>query len=70
MTVPSDLSSREHWAEGHHWIYPVMNRVIEGIEKGDPAMTRNSERLVTFADLFGQSRHLVPPVPPPAENDV
>ena len=33
----SDLTPCEHRAEGKHWIYPVMDRVIKGIERGDPA---------------------------------
>jgi hypothetical protein len=34
-----DLSPVEHSGEGKHWIYPVMDEVIEGIEHGDPACT-------------------------------
>ena len=33
----SNLSPLEHTENGKHWIYPVMNCVIDGIEKGDPA---------------------------------
>ncbi|HEY3052921.1 MAG TPA: hypothetical protein VGK04_05965 [Thermoanaerobaculia bacterium] len=32
-----DLSPAEHHAEGRLWVYPVMDRVIEGVEAGDPA---------------------------------
>jgi len=35
-----DLSPLEHSGEGKHWIYPVMDKVIEGIEQGDPACTQ------------------------------
>ena len=32
-----DLSPTEHTERGRHWVYPVMEKVIEGIEAGDPA---------------------------------
>jgi hypothetical protein len=35
-----DLSPREHSEQGRHWVYPVMHKVIEGIEAGDPACVR------------------------------
>jgi len=37
ITAPCDLTPTEHSANGKRWIYPIMDRVIEGIEKGDPA---------------------------------
>lgn len=37
---PRDISPREHTEKGRHWIYPVMNRVIDGIAAGDPACIR------------------------------
>ena len=37
LTVHTDLTPREHRAQGHHWIYPVMYGVIDGIALGDPA---------------------------------
>ena len=37
MTSLRDLRPREHRDGEEHWIYPVMDRVIEGIESGDPA---------------------------------
>ncbi len=33
----TDLSPREHSERGNRWIYPVMDKVIAGIEKGDEA---------------------------------
>lgn len=35
-----DLSPTEHTERGRRWVYPVMNRVIEGIEGGDAACVR------------------------------
>ncbi len=35
-----DLRPMEHEGEGKRWIYPVMGKVIDGIEKGDPACTQ------------------------------
>ena len=35
--VPRDLSPTEHTEQTRHWVYPVMEKVIEGIESGDPA---------------------------------
>jgi hypothetical protein len=38
---PRDLSPLEYSdGRGRHWVYPVMNKVIEGIEAGDPACVR------------------------------
>jgi len=37
VTSPHDLSPLVYTENGRRWIYPVMNRVIECIEKGDPA---------------------------------
>jgi hypothetical protein len=33
----TDLAPREHQSGADRWIYPVMEHIIEGIEKGDPA---------------------------------
>jgi hypothetical protein len=38
--TPRDLSPTEHTERGRHWVYPVMHKVIEGIEEGDPACVR------------------------------
>ncbi len=38
--VPRDLSPREHSERGRQWIYPVMEKVIDGIEAGDLACVR------------------------------
>ena len=38
--VARDLSPNEHSECGRHWVYPVMDKVIEGIEAGDPACVR------------------------------
>jgi hypothetical protein len=35
--VARDLSPREHSERGRCWVYPVMEKVIEGIEAGDIA---------------------------------
>lgn len=35
--VPRDLSPMEHSERGRHWVYPVMEKVIAGIEAGDAA---------------------------------
>lgn len=35
--VARDLSPMEHSERGRHWIYPVMEKVIAGIEVGDRA---------------------------------
>ncbi len=35
-----DLSPVEHTERGRHWIYPVMAKVIDGIQAGDPACIR------------------------------
>lgn len=37
VTNPSDLRPRELTSADGHWVYPVMERVIEGIEQGDAA---------------------------------
>ena len=38
--VARDLSPRERSERGRHWVYPVMDKVIDGIEAGDPACVR------------------------------
>jgi hypothetical protein len=38
--VARDLSPIEHSERGRHWVYPVMEKVIEGIKAGDPACVR------------------------------
>jgi hypothetical protein len=38
--VPRDLSPTEHSERGRHWVYPVMEKVIAGIEAGDRACVR------------------------------
>jgi hypothetical protein len=35
-----ELSPLEHSHGGRHWVYPVMQSVISGIEAGDPACVR------------------------------
>lgn len=37
VTVPRDLSPSTHQSGTDIWIYPVMDKVIPGIEAGDPA---------------------------------
>ena len=36
-TEPRDVSPHERDEYGKRWIYPVMDRVVEGIKAGDPA---------------------------------
>ncbi|HZN69341.1 MAG TPA: hypothetical protein VFB66_28965 [Tepidisphaeraceae bacterium] len=38
--APRGLSPEEHSQRGRHWVYPVMDKVIDGIEAGDPACVR------------------------------
>jgi hypothetical protein len=38
--VGRDLSPLEQKEQGRHWVYPVMEKVIEGIDAGDPACVR------------------------------
>ncbi len=38
--VPQDISPAEHTEGSRHWVYPVMEKVIEGIEQHDPACIR------------------------------
>src|SRR5439155_19574911 len=38
--APRDVAPEEHSERGRHWVYPVMTKVIEGIEAGDPACVR------------------------------
>jgi hypothetical protein len=35
--TPRDLSPKEHENHGQNWVYPVMDKVIKGIEAGDAA---------------------------------
>jgi hypothetical protein len=37
---PRDISPAEHSEPGRRWVYPVMNKVIEGIEADDAACVR------------------------------
>jgi len=38
--APRDLAPMEHSERGRHRVYPVMEKVIAGIEAGDPACVR------------------------------
>lgn len=38
--VSRDLFPLEHSERGHQWVYPVMRKVIDGIEAGDLACVR------------------------------
>ena len=38
--VSRDLSPREHSEGGRRWVFPVMEKVIDGIADGDPACVR------------------------------
>jgi hypothetical protein len=38
--VACDLSPAERTERGRHWVYPVMEKVIQGIEAGDSACVR------------------------------
>jgi len=37
IAMPRDLKPLLHSANDKQWIYPIMDRVIEGIQSGDPA---------------------------------
>lgn len=40
QVTPRDLSPKEHREGERRWVYPVMEKVIVGIEAGDPACIR------------------------------
>ena len=39
-SIPRNLTPMEHAEKGRRWIYPVMHKVIEGIEANDAACIR------------------------------
>lgn len=49
---PRDLSPVVIEEKGCRWIYPVMDKVIEGIEAGDPACIRIGVELIEENDKF------------------
>jgi hypothetical protein len=44
--APRDLSPAESVEPAQRWVYPVMTKVIEGIEAGDPACVRIGIELI------------------------
>ena len=40
VAAPLDLTPYEHATGSTRWVYPVMHKVIDGIEGGDPACVR------------------------------
>jgi hypothetical protein len=54
----SDLTPHEHWADGHHWIYPIMDCVIEGIKRGDPACVEIGVEFIEESASFRFGRTL------------
>src|SRR5882724_1321064 len=58
IAEPYDLSPVVHSAEGKRWIYPVMWKVIEGIEKGDLACSQIGVEFIEESLSFAFGRTL------------
>jgi hypothetical protein len=58
ITTPRDLRPEVHSADDKQWIYPVMDRVIEGIEGGDPACVELGVEFIEEDALFPFGRVL------------
>lgn len=54
----SNLNPVEHTENGKHWIYPVMNCVIDAIEKVDPACTEIGIEFIEESGSFIFGRKL------------
>ena len=52
VTSPCDLKPMVHSTEHGKWIYPVMDRVIKGIEKGDLACAELGVEFIEDSDSF------------------
>src|SRR6476469_4866930 len=53
-----DLRPIVHETEGKRWVYPVMDRVIEGIEAGDTACVEIGVEFIEQSDSFAFGRVL------------
>jgi hypothetical protein len=58
VTSPCDLKPIVHSTEQGEWIYPVMDRVIEGIENGDLACAELGVEFIEESDSFAFGRIL------------
>lgn len=58
ITEPFDLSPLVHSAEGKRWIYPVMDRVVDCIEKGDLACADIGVEFIEESGSFAFGRIL------------
>src|SRR5207247_943896 len=58
VAEPSDLQPREHASETDRWIYPIMERVIEGIERGNLACIELGVEFIEQDQTFPFGRRL------------
>jgi len=58
VTSPCDLKPMVHSTEQGEWIYPVMDRVIKGIENGDLACAELGVEFIEESDSFPFGRIL------------
>ena len=54
----TDLAPREYHENGKRWIFPVMYRVIQGIENDDPACVEIGVEFIEESDSFPFGRAL------------
>ena len=52
ITQPRELTPLAHWTGDSKWIYPVMDRVIEGIEAGDLGCAELGIEFIQTNDSF------------------
>jgi hypothetical protein len=58
VTTPRDVQPKEHRERDAQWVYPVMDRVIEGIEAGDRACIELGVEFIEEAGGFPFGRIL------------
>ena len=58
ITKPADLTPFVHSTDDGKWIYPVMERVIEGIEAGDLACAELGIEFIETSDSFAFGKTL------------
>jgi len=58
VSAPRDLTPLVHSSNEGRWIYPVMDRVIEGIEQGDPACAEIGVEFIEESGSFAFGRIL------------
>lgn len=58
VVSPRQLDPLVHEAEGQHWIYPVIEHVIRGIEEGDPACAEIGVEFIEESASFSFGRIL------------